>query len=169
MNHIITEPVRTPAGFPQFLVAASGNVYSAITGQLLVGGSAGKRNQYRKHYVRGTNRREYAHRLVLLAWVGPQPTDKAFADHIDRNRLNNAASNLRWSTRRNNGRHMKTNLKLTHDGAETTLVELVERSPPTYTVKLYTAIHARIPVYGWNVETALTQPIGVRPPRKKKA
>jgi len=37
----------------------------------------------------------YIHRLVAMAFL-PQLEDKLFVDHIDRNKLNNNVSNLRW-------------------------------------------------------------------------
>ena len=43
-----------------------------------------------------------AHRLVLLAFIGPPPTDKHQAAHNDGNSLNNNLNNLRWATRAEN-------------------------------------------------------------------
>ena len=42
-----------------------------------------------------------AHRLIALAFI-PNPDNKPDIDHIDTNRNNNAASNLRWCTKQEN-------------------------------------------------------------------
>lgn len=38
----------------------------------------------------------FVHRVVLLAFCGPQPSPDHEADHIDMVRNNNRAENLRW-------------------------------------------------------------------------
>jgi hypothetical protein len=43
-------------------------------------------------------KRYWAHRLVLEAFHGPQPTAKHVCAHWDANRLNNHYENLRWAT-----------------------------------------------------------------------
>lgn len=42
------------------------------------------------------------HRIIAETWV-PNPDNKRYVDHIDTNRLNNDASNLRWVTCSENG------------------------------------------------------------------
>lgn len=42
------------------------------------------------------------HRLVCETFQGISPKGKEFVDHIDRNRSNNNADNLRWVTKKEN-------------------------------------------------------------------
>lgn len=50
---------------------------------------------------RGHTFKEFVHRLVLLAFVGPCPMDQE-ARHLDGNQRNNRLSNLAWGTRQEN-------------------------------------------------------------------
>jgi len=55
--------------------------------------------------VRVAGRRYFVHRLVLETFVGPAPTDRPEADHIDRDSFHNSVSNLRWVSRCENCRN----------------------------------------------------------------
>ena len=56
-----------------------------------------------------TNRR--AHRCILNAWGEKQPFPEAVVDHIDRNRTNNAISNLRWASQWQNSLNRGPNIQ----------------------------------------------------------
>ena len=43
----------------------------------------------------------YVHRMVAETFI-PNPENKPFVDHIDTNKLNNSADNLRWVTHKEN-------------------------------------------------------------------
>jgi hypothetical protein len=42
------------------------------------------------------------HQIVATAFHGPKPSDDHVVDHLDTNRMNNRAENLRWVTRLDN-------------------------------------------------------------------
>lgn len=50
------------------------------------------------------------HRLVAKAFVEGETEEFCFVDHIDRNKLNNIPSNLRWVDRKGNQRNLETNI-----------------------------------------------------------
>lgn len=61
------------------------------------------KNQYRyiSLYNNGKSKRIGTHRLVALHFI-PNPDNKPMVDHIDGNRDNNKAENLRWVTNQEN-------------------------------------------------------------------
>ncbi len=50
-------------------------------------------------------KRQYIHRLVLKAFVGPPPTSRHECNHIDGDKSNNKATNLEWTTSSENKKH----------------------------------------------------------------
>jgi hypothetical protein len=54
-------------------------------------------NLYVPMQMNGTTKAGFLHRLVALAWVGPPPSPDHRIFHLDRDKNNNAASNLRWA------------------------------------------------------------------------
>lgn len=53
----------------------------------------------------GNSKQVMVHRLVCEAFNGPSPGDDYIVDHIDANRANPSASNLRWLTKSGNNQH----------------------------------------------------------------
>lgn len=90
---------------PRYSVSNLGRVRSVVTGTILtprIGGSGYYNIYLRVKGRRPINRR--VHRLVADAFLAPDPS-RDEVNHIDGDKLNNAASNLEWVTRSENIRH----------------------------------------------------------------
>jgi hypothetical protein len=81
--------------YPTVTVDSDGNVYRTETGELLKSHASGKGYLYVT--VRPTHGVP-VHRLVCLAFHGPKGSSRNQVRHLDGNKLNNAASNLKWGT-----------------------------------------------------------------------
>ena len=84
-------------GVPGYTVSFDGRVFNAVgdtLAQVILAGYASVNLS-----VEGTKKMWRVHRLVALAFHGPPPDDSyTSVDHVDREKTNNAASNLRWAT-----------------------------------------------------------------------
>jgi hypothetical protein len=96
------EEWRPVVGGAGYLVSSLGRAKSNLAGERLLIPSV--TNGY--HYIEVTSlgRRIQLHRLVAEAFHGP-PGAGLECDHIDRNRANNCAANLRWVTHAENMRN----------------------------------------------------------------
>jgi len=100
---------RVVEGWDNYVVTSCGKVFKKETGvevaQVLTG-----EPQYKYVNLRQDKQRKLirVHRLVALAFL-PAVEGKAFVDHIDRDKMNNKASNLRWATASENQRNRDCN------------------------------------------------------------
>jgi hypothetical protein len=80
-----------------YQVSNDGCVRRVKTGRILKPGPSGNGYLTVHLYADGKPKTCKVHRLVAEAFV-PNPDNKPDVDHVDRNKLNNHVSNLRWAT-----------------------------------------------------------------------
>ena len=81
--------------YPNYEVSDAGEVRNVITGKVLKG--ARSRDGYHKVVLCPGMKDMRVNRLVALHFI-ENPENKPMVDHIDRDKLNNHVSNLRWAT-----------------------------------------------------------------------
>lgn len=94
---------KRAVGFPQYEVSESGDLRRVATGTRLKGYI--NTDGYPEYCIRDVIGRVHhitAHRLVIEAFIGPEPHEKMEVAHKDGSRLNSHKSNLRWATRQSN-------------------------------------------------------------------
>ena len=95
-------------GYPDYLIYEDGRVWGKKTQGRKEGFMKSKPNHDRYLRIRLTNENGHGgfliHRLIALHYI-PNPENKPEVDHIDRNKLNNDVTNLRWATISENGQN----------------------------------------------------------------
>lgn len=83
-------------GFPNYTINGDGEVANIRTGKILAT-SVNPQTGYRMVSLWRNNKEKHEtiHRLLATHFI-PNPDNKGYVDHIDRNKLNNALINLRW-------------------------------------------------------------------------
>lgn len=91
-------------GYPNYSVSTNGYVMNNITDKILKTGKDTDGYPYVNLSKNGKRTNRRVHKLVALAFI-PNPNNKPFVDHIDRNTTNNNVSNLRYATNTKNGQN----------------------------------------------------------------
>ena len=96
-----------------YLVSNMGRIYS-VRQKKILRPSASKKTHYlhvELHRADGTHITARVHRVVAEAWC-PGKAHGLEVEHIDTNRQNNRADNLRWTTHKDNCRNILTRAKM---------------------------------------------------------
>lgn len=104
-------------GNGRFSVSNTGKVKNNVTGKILA-----QQIQNSGYYMvhlnyQGRRKASTVHRLVAIAFIS-NPDMKSMVDHIDCNKVNNNASNLRWVTAGENGQYASENGLFTNAGVK---------------------------------------------------
>ena len=83
--------------YEDYLIFEDGEIFSIKRNKLLKPQFDSNGYKYYKLSKNNKPKNFTVHRLIAEYYI-PNPENKPFVDHIDRNRTNNSISNLRWAT-----------------------------------------------------------------------
>ena len=114
----LAEKWREIPGYSAYEVSDLGRVRRRVSARGWGAGHILRPAANRRHlYVmlsdgKGNTRKQYVHRLVALAFIGPPPFEGAYVLHHDDDPSNNTPANLYWGTHGQNVEDAKLNRKV---------------------------------------------------------
>jgi hypothetical protein len=105
---------RPIPGFSSYEASGRGDIRRAVSFRHYPAGMVLRQRRNRFGYTtvrlseRGIARDVFVHRLVALAFIGPQPTPQHEVAHRDGDKANNHWRNLRWATKSENCKEKRT-------------------------------------------------------------
>lgn len=102
--------MKSVDGFPNYLIAKEGKVYSKSHKKYLK--ATTNKDGYQMVYLQENSKQtEFSiHRLVAISFI-PNPENKGYVNHKNGNKLDNHVNNLEWTTNSENIKHYHRELK----------------------------------------------------------
>lgn len=123
-------------------------------GVIRYGNSNGNYLKMSLYDINGKEHKVFLHTLMLCIFVSDRPSEEHEVDHIDRNKCNNAVSNLRWVTRKLNIENKTETKKL----GELQFIKLFHDNENKYNLS-YDVVHHRIFNLNWTFDKAMNTPL----------
>jgi len=86
-------------GYIDYLASSLGRIYSMKSGKVVSGNVRADGYMQTNIPINGVNKATLMHVLICHAFHGYPPNDTYTVDHIDRDKVNNMPSNLRWASK----------------------------------------------------------------------
>lgn len=88
-----------PYGYIDYLASSLGRIYSMKSGKVVSGNTRVDGYMQTTIPIKQVNTPTLMHVLICHAFYGYPPDETYTVDHIDRNKINNVPSNLRWASK----------------------------------------------------------------------